>query len=327
MKTLNDKNIRPRNLLKNYNLLYQNDLQILKKNQLVSVNCPACDSKRNRIKYKKMGFNFVICKKCITLYVTPRPTESSLEEFYSKTKSSEYWNKIFKKTKKIRKEKIFKPRIKMVFDILNNYNIKKCKNLVEVGAGYGWFCELAKKEKLAQRIIAIEPSHHSAEVCRKIKGIHVIESTIEKNIDSLHSDLIVSFESIHLLFNPRFFLKSCYNALNKKGIIIFSLTNYMGFDIQILQEKSNYIIPTFLNMFNPNSIKILLESVGFRKVKVMTPGMMDVNIVLNYMKEEKLDNTFLPFLNLLQSEKMIDDLQFFLQKNHLSSHMVVSAQK
>jgi len=112
MVTLNDNDIRPKNLLKKYTLLYQNDLKILKSSSLVSVNCPACNSKRFQPKYKKMGFSFVVCTKCTTLYITPRPSESSLEKFYSKTKSSECWNNIFEKTKKIRKEKIFKPRIK-----------------------------------------------------------------------------------------------------------------------------------------------------------------------------------------------------------------------
>ena len=202
--------------------------------------------------------------------------------------------------------------------------------MVEVGAGYGWFCEFAKQKKLAKKIIAIEPSPQSAAVCRKIKGIEVIESTIEKNTEKLDSDLIVTFESVHLFFNPRHFLESCFHGLKKNGVIVFSLTNYLGFDIQILQDKSNYIIPTFLNLFNPSSIKILLESIGFRKIKVMTPGLMDVPIVLNKINEGEIEAKNHPFLNFLvnsQSDTLINDLQTLLQKNNLSSHMVVSAQK
>lgn len=330
MTTLNDKDIRPTNLIKKYHRLIQNDLRELKKEKLILVNCPACNSKRFEHKYQKMEFKFVSCKKCNTIFINPRPTESSLEKFYTKTKSSEFWNKIFEKTKETRKEKIFKPRIKLVFDILKKYDVIKCKKMVEVGAGYGWFCELAKEKKLAKKIIAIEPSPEAAKICRKIEGIEVIESTIEKNLKKLQSDFIVSFESVNLLFNPRFFLQSCYNGLKKNGVLIFSLTNYLGFDIQILQEKSNYIIPNILNLFNPNSIRFLLKSIGFRNVKVITPGLMDVQIILNKIKNKEIDPKKYPFFQFLlncKSEQFIDDLQGILQKNNLSSHMVVSAQK
>lgn len=330
MATLNDKEIRPRNLLKKYNYLYQNDLPVLKKHKLVKVKCPACNSTTSNIRYKKMGFTFVSCKKCKTLYVNPRPTEEALEEFYTKTKSSEFWNKIFDKTKITRKQKIFKPRIKMVFEILKKYNISKCEKMVEVGAGYGWFCEFAKEKQLAKKIIAIEPSPKSAEMCRKIKGVEVIESTIEKSMEKLNSDLIVTFESVHLLFNPKFFLESCYESLKKNGVIIFSLTNYYGFDIQILHEKSNYIIPTFLNLFNPNSVQILLKSIGFKKIQVFTPGLMDIKIVLNKIIDGEIKPEKYPFFQYLlnsKSDQFVNDLQTIIQKNKISSHMVVSAQK
>jgi len=327
--SLDDREIRPPLLIEQYEKLYQTDLTLLL-DKLVEVNCPACNRNDYQLKYKKMSFTFVQCNECKTVYVNPRPVEKNLEKFYTTTNSSKFWDKIFSETKEIRIEKIFRPRIKLVTDILKQYDLNHCETMIEVGAGYGWFCELAKEQKLARKIIAVEPSPICAQICKKINGIQVIKSTIEKNFDKLNSDLIVTFETIHLLFNPAVFLKECYTSLKKNGVLIFTITNYFGLDIQILQEKSNYIIPTFLNLFNPNSIELLLKTIGFRNVVVLTPGLMDVKIILNYIKEGKVNATDYPFFKFLMetnNDDFITDLQHLLQKHKMSSHMLVAAQK
>lgn len=325
---LNNNDIRPTSLMKTYSKFYSEDIRILKKSKLVQKHCPACDSKDYTLLFKKMKFNFVACKKCDTVFVNPSPTPDALEFFYTSSKSIHFWDKIFKQTASIRKKNIFQPRIKLVSEIIKQYNIDTCKTMIEVGAGYGWFCELAKKKKLAQKIIAIEPSPTSAKSCRKIKGIQVIESTIEKINEPLYADLIVTFELVHLLFNPRSFLVSCYDTLKKNGVLIFSLTNYYGFDIQILKDKSEYVTPTFISLFNPFSIEFLLKSIGFRNVKVITPGLMDVQLIINKIKSHDIKmNSFLNFLLQKENNLFINDLQILLQKHKLSSHMLVSAQK
>ena len=327
--SLNDREIRPKSLLEKYEKLYEKDVNLLKKNT-VYINCPACNSNNFKLKYHKLGFNFVLCKKCKTLYVNPRPNEISLERFYTNTESAKCWDKIFSKTKKNRIEKIFKPRMKIIKKLMIDYGLNNSKTMTEVGAGYGWFCELAKKQKLSKEIIAIEPSPLYAKHCKKIKGIKVIQSTIEKNLENLNSELIVTFETVHLLFDPKLFLQSCYTGMKKNGLLFITLTNYLGFDIQILQEKSNYIRPTFLNLFNPNSMELLLKSIGFRNIKILTPGLMDVKIVLNYLKEGKINGKnypFIQFLSDIKEEEFVNELQTLLKKYIKSSHMLVVAQK
>ena len=315
--------------MKKYSILYKQDLRLLS-TELVKTNCPACSSTRFQNWCSKMGFTFMQCVRCKTVFVNPRPSESSLEQFYTKSKAIDYWDKIFKKTEKIRIEQIFKPRVKLVFKILQNYGIKRCTKLVEVGAGYGWFCKIVKQKNLAKEIIAIEPSQKLALSCRRLKGIKVIESTIEKTINELESHVIVSFELVHLLFNPIEFLTNCFNKLKKDGVLIFSLTNFYGLDIQILKEKSEYVTPTFLTLFNQTSIQIALKKIGFKNIQVTTPGLLDVPIILNKLRSQDLKGTDCPFFKLVldqKNERLVGDIQNLLQKYNMSSHMVVAAQK
>lgn len=328
--SLDDHDIRPVNLMKKCMELYDNDLSLFNHSDFITVNCPACDSEQKSSLFIKKKFCFVICDECSTVYVSPRPSENSLNNFYSSSKFIEFWAEIFKETESIRKEKIFKPRVKEVLRILGDYDLSDFKKIIDVGSGHGWFCELIKNEKQNCEVIAIEPSPALAKKCRKISGIQVMESTIEGYQGISDTDVIVNFELISHLFNPRNFLISCFKILKKNGLLIFSTPNYFGLDIQLLKEKSDNIAPTFLNIFNTNSIEILLKSIGFKKIKIKTPGLMDVKIVLNKLKSNEIKKDNYPFFNFLSeqnNEKLIEDFQVLLQKYNLSSHMLVVAQK
>jgi SAM-dependent methyltransferase len=330
MHSLHVSKIRPAKLMKIASRLYKDDLILFKNDNLITVNCPACGSKKYNQKYTKMGFHYVLCNRCLTLFLNPRPSEHALEIFYTSSKSMMFWNKIFKQTARVRKKKIFEPRIKMILEILKRYGIKKCNTMVEVGAGYGWFCELAKEQRFANQIIAIEPSPTFSARCRKIPGIKVIESTIEKYTKLSNVDLILNFELIAHLFNPKVFLESCYRGLRSGGLFICSTPNYFGLDMQMLKEKSDSLSPHALNLFNTKSIKILLNSIGFKDIMVITPGLMDVSIILNKIKSGEIKAWEYPFFNMIieqGDDEFINDLQSLLQKYKMSSHMVVSAMK
>jgi len=326
-----EREIRPTKLMKKANLLRSQDMKILDFKKFVSINCPACKSDKFESIFLKNKFKFVKCLKCSTVFINPRPSQNILELYYTKSKSIDFWGNIYKKTQKIRKKKIFKPRVFMIKNILKSYGKMKIDTLMEIGAGYGWFCELARKEKLAKDIFAIEPNPILAQACRKIKNITVIQSTIENYETSKKMDVIVNFEVIEHLFDPRSFLKSCYSLLKKKGIFICSTPNFNGLDIQILGKDSDNVIgPNHINYFNPQSIIRLLKSIGFRNINVETPGMLDTNIIINKMKENKIKNDkfkFFEILSNLNNECLINDFQELLQKYKLSSNMVASSQK
>jgi len=329
MNALDDKKIRPEKMDNIRARLYNQDLKKIDKKKLLKINCPVCNSKKYKLWTRKMGFNFVICQKCETLFINPKPNEHDLKEFYKNSKSMVYWNEIFRETETIRKEKIFKPRVKLIKKILQEYGVFNCKTMIEVGAGYGWFCELSKKMKLSEKIIAIEPSHMQAESCKKIKGIKVVESTFEEYKEKENPDLIVSFEVLHLLYNPKLFLENCHNQLKQGGIFICTMTNFDGLDIQILKNESDYIVPTFLTIFNPNSIRFLLKKIGFKKIEITTPGLLDAHIIMNKIKSGKIkkQNPFFEFLINSNDEKLTDSFQKLIIKHKKSSHMLIVCQK
>jgi hypothetical protein len=95
-----------------------------------------------------------------------------------------------------------------------------------------------------------------------------------------------------------------------------------------LAENSDSIDAEHINMFNSDSVELLLNRCGFKVLECSTPGELDAEIlrtkVLN--KEYSLDGQ--PFLKAVLIERWEElgrRFQKFLKENKLSSHMWVVA--
>ena len=138
-----ESDIRPTQLMQEQAKRLAADIErLLKyKSDFVTVTCPACNSANSSKIYEKYGVQFVICKKCETVYANPRPRPEHLEEYYRQSENYVYWNKyIFPASEAARRENIFKPRVQKVIDICRQFDIQT-NTLLEVGAVFVIFCE------------------------------------------------------------------------------------------------------------------------------------------------------------------------------------------
>lgn len=299
------------------------------KKQFVKTPCPACNRKNSKYYLKKNGFRYYICQNCRTYFVNPRPNLEVLKQFYKQSKVYEYFNKfIFPQTEKVRSKKIFLPRVNKIIKICKN---KIKPSMMDVGAGYGTFLKNAKKSGFFGKLLAIEPSIDGAKSCKKAK-LKVYENILENlNVKLIGKyDIITSFEVIEHMFSPIKFLNLVKKFIKKNGLLIITCPNGEGFDIQLLKKDSNSIDHEHLNYFNPNSIKKLYERAGFKIVQIFTPGMLDIDIVINSLNKKKTilreSESFLcKFILENKDQKIRDNFQKFLIENKLSSNMWVVA--
>jgi 2-polyprenyl-3-methyl-5-hydroxy-6-metoxy-1,4-benzoquinol methylase len=323
---MKETEIRPQQLFKKFLKLAEKDAGIYFKKKYFISNCIAC-GKKSRFSFKKKGFSYFKCNTCNTLYHNPRADESSFNDYYTKSRSSKFWSKIFyKKTEKSRRIKMWKPKAKMIFDLLNKYKIKNY-NCVDIGGGYGLFAEeFFKLSGIKTHVI--EPSQYSAEACRK-KGIQVIEKflkDVEKKDLPTRRKVFTSFELIEHLHNPKNFFQSLKKLMSKNDLFIFTTLSGTGVDILTLWEQSEAISPPFhINFFNPNSIRIILEKNNFKVLNISTPGKIDIDILSNRKKLIK-DRFWYFFLN-HSSEFQQNEMQKIISSLNLSSHMMVVAKK
>jgi len=311
---------------------YASDVRRLleSKSQFVRVACPACGFDSPRPAFEKMGFTYVTCSRCETMYVSPRPTPQLLETYYSTSENYQYWNThIFPASEPARREKIFRPRAERLEEICRRHWIPG-GTLLEVGAGFGTFCEEIARLQYFRRIVAVEPTPDLAATCRK-KGLEVIERRIEEaEIDGGPVNAIASFEVIEHLFDPREFISGCARLLPPGGLLVLTCPNGKGFDIDILGPLSSAVDTEHLNYFHPTSLSLLVTDAGFQVLEVLTPGKLDAELVRKKVVSKELDISKEPFLQEIlinQWDTLGSAYQRFLAEHRLSSHLWLVARR
>jgi hypothetical protein len=88
-----------------------------------------------------VGFSYVTCADCETLYLSPRPPPELLYEYYADSRNYRFWaENIFPASEEARRGKIFRPRVARLLEMCARHDITTGV-LVDVGAGFGTFCQ------------------------------------------------------------------------------------------------------------------------------------------------------------------------------------------
>jgi len=327
---LRETEIRPAELMAEQARRYRADVDWLlsHRDRFVATPCPACGADRARPVWRKDDLDYVLCEACETVYMNPRPEPDLLGEYYRVSRNYQYWNQtIFSASEDVRREKIFAPRAERVARVARRHGVAS-GTLVDVGAGFGTFCEEVVGLDLWDRIVAVEPEPHLARTCRE-KGLEVIEERIE-DARLGEASVITSFEVIEHLFSPAEFVRRCGELLRPRGLLILTCPNVKGFDIVVLREAASAVSAEHLNYMHLDSLAGLLDSFGFEVLERETPGRLDVELVRNCALEGKFDLSGQPFLKQLlvdDWQRVADAFQDFLVGSCLSSNMWLAASK
>jgi SAM-dependent methyltransferase len=258
------------------------------------------------------------------LYVSPRPPAEAFSRYYRDSESARYWASTFyRETAEARREKLWKPKSRMVHDLLGD----GAHTLLDIGGGYGIFAE--EYRRLSGRpVTVIEPGPALADVCRG-RGLAVVERFLEA---VQPADLppgpraFVSFELFEHLHDPEAFCRHLFGLMAPGDRFLFTTLSGTGADIQALWQDSKSVSPPHhLNFLNPRSVRLLLERVGFEVVRVTTPGQLDVDILAN--AREAIKDRFWRTFVAQADEGQRSAMQAFLAAHGLSSHMMVLCQR
>jgi|TARA_B100000795_G_C22781794_1_gene432683 SAM-dependent methyltransferase len=323
---MKEKNIRPKKLFDKYTALSRMDAKkfFIKSNKK-KITCPAC-KKFGNFFLEKDNFKYDKCPKCLTIYVSPRHDSKIYQQYYSMSDSAKFWaTDFYKKTLKERIKRLWKPKAKHVQAIIKKE--KKITNIIDIGAGYGLFLNEIKKN-IKINTFALEPSKLLGDICKGNNHIllNYFLENLPKNEIPKGKNIYTCFELFEHLHDPQFFLKKLYNCMKKNEIVILTTLSGIGLDIDILGKFSQSIQPPYhINFFNPDSIKILLEKNNFKIIDISTPGKLDMDILIN--NYDKIDNPFWKKFIKKSSTLEKNNMQKFIQKNNLSSHMSVIFRK
>jgi 2-polyprenyl-3-methyl-5-hydroxy-6-metoxy-1,4-benzoquinol methylase/ribosomal protein S27E len=332
-ESFTESEIRPDDLMAGQQARFHADVERLlrHKTSFVAVDCPACGGDQATGTFEKMGFSYVTCDACATLFMSPRPAPDHLREYYETSENYRYWAEhIFPASESVRRERIFKPRVARVLELCERAGVGRSR-LLEVGAGFGIFCEELEATGVFDSVVAVEPTPDLAARCRA-RGLNVIESPIEDLVaeEFGQADVVASFETIEHLFSPADFVDACARMVGPEGLLVLSCPNGRGFDVVVLGPGSDTVDAEHLNYFNPESIRILVERSGFDVIELLTPGRLDAELVRKKALSGEWDSATSPFLDQVLIERwdaLAEPFQDFLADNLLSSHMWVVARR
>lgn len=320
---MKEKDIRPQEIYEKYIQLSLEDATSCFGDEVRhDISCVACGSDNKKEAFKKLGFSYMECNSCGSLFLSPRPSIESFEAFYRDSKSSNYWAEVFfPATLEQRRKSIFKPRVKRLSDMVKDIG-SKANSIIDVGAGYGIFLDEWKKINPQSELIAIEPSAAMASACRK-QGFKTDENIVEDVKDfNEYADLVVCFEVLEHVYDPISFIGHLKRLAKPGGLVFISTLCIDGFDLQMLWDKSSQISPPHhINFLSVKGFKKLFENAGIENISVTTPGKLDVDIVMNASKKDidiLNNNRFLN--NLIKNSENASAFQNFLSTNALSSH-------
>jgi 2-polyprenyl-3-methyl-5-hydroxy-6-metoxy-1,4-benzoquinol methylase len=330
---MRENEIRPDALRQGQIEAYERDLVRLRArlHEFVAVKCPACDVNRSVHAFEKYGFEFRRCRPCGTIYMSPRPTPEIMNSYYGNSENYQYWAKhIFPASEAARREKIHRPVLDYIAAACVRHSVPRGL-LVEVGPGFGTFAALAQESGLFERIIAIERTPEMAAACRS-RGVNVIEQAVEDvSLSGVGlANVVVSFEVIEHLFEPRGYIQRCATLLAPGGLLVLSCPNGMGFDVATLGATSSAVDSEHVNLFNPLSLSSLLERSGFQVLEATTPGRLDAEFVRSAALAGELDlggDAFLRRVLLEEWDSLGASFQQFLAAQRLSSHMRIIARR
>jgi 2-polyprenyl-3-methyl-5-hydroxy-6-metoxy-1,4-benzoquinol methylase len=327
---MKEHEIRPEKLLERYVELSARDAEnCFADASHIDTVCVACGENRYKHEFEKTKFAYTKCLNCGTLFQNPRPPIEAFEVFYRQSESSKYWAEVFfPAVAEIRREKIFRHRVKQLSQICFEKNVS-VETLIDVGAGYGIFLEEWQHKFPSTQSIANEPSASLAEECRA-KGFVVAEDIVENITEYNNSaDLVTCFEVLEHVHNPIDFINTLKNLAKPGGYIFISTLCIDGFDLQVLWDKSSQISPPHhINFLSIQGFEALFESAGLTNISITTPGQLDVDIIRNAVKRDPSILDEKRFLSeLLADDNKAQAFQKFLVDQKLSSHVWVIGQK
>lgn len=250
-------------------------------------NCPWCGEYKKPVfeistfdySYKTCTneFNYYSCKKCNSFFLKNRPLISQLEIIYPKTYSTYDYKKSlgisFYLKEIFSKYKIFIIWEKIIKKIIRKSKLKKI-NILEVGCGGGDYLVslkrnieyLSKKKVISTGLDFKSPARDGID--------HSISGDISKiDLEAETYDLIICYQLIEHVANPKKVLDNMTHSLKNNGEIIIETPYINSLDFRLFKEKywAGWHAPRHWIIINTQELINYLEDLGYKVKKTWTP--------------------------------------------------------
>jgi len=225
-------------------------------------SCNLCEGKDIKFLFEKDGERIVQCVNCNLIYADGILDD---EEFYSKSFfigkdkiEASYTDYSYDK-------EILKPEIRKRLTQIKKY--KRQGKLLDVGCALGFFLDEAKSDF---DTYGVEISKFAATyACEKL-GLQVSNARfLDVEFEDEFFDCITLWDVIEHLPDPTLNLQKAYKLLKSDGLLVLSTGDIDSFVGKLMGKYWHLILPPqHIYYFSKDTIKRLLEKVGFKIIKI-----------------------------------------------------------
>lgn len=228
-------------------------------------NCPICGGSETEIagSYRNLhpafaGLERAHCKSCDMMFATPMPSDEAMEKF-----NATYFDSAHNGLAKKAEATAFFNAIARIRGVhLEKFLNKKrisAVSILEIGPGHGFFANnwLTKHPETSYKGLETDSSCH---LSLKNYGVEIIESFSEMP----KTDVLVISHVLEHVTNPTLFLANVTSGLRLGGGLFIEVP-CKDWDYKPLDEPH-------LLFFDKNSMKLLLEKMGFTDIEVTYHG-------------------------------------------------------
>jgi ribosomal protein L37AE/L43A len=304
------------------------------------VDCPGCGSADRRLAFAKHGYPYWSCRRCHTLFASPRPTAAQLAWYLRESPAARFRARDdFRGPLRQRNREVAAVHADWLVDLLAGRR--------ELGDGPVVDLEPRSPELLealaaagVSPLLAVDPlgpfpgdvdGDGADGTPGRVGGLG--------DLAGRGCRAIAAFGALEHAADPGALARAAAAALAPGGLLALTTRSASGFDIQLLWDRCPTIFPAdHLNLLTVEGARALLEGAGFEIVEMSTPGQLDVEVVERGLGAHgepagdgagspDADTRFFRYFFAHRDRDAKARLQHFLQQQLLSSHLRILARK
>ena len=198
-------------------------------------------------------YKLVRCGTCGLVFLNPRPTKTSILDYYSENDAEKAHDK---------------PRLyeKFYFNFFRRIPLPRRGTLLDVGCGSGRYIYTLREKGWDVKGIDIAYTDYG----KKALGLDIYEGDFLKaGFSSESFDAVTFWWTLEHMYEPLSMLKESCRILKKDGVLIIGVPNIDSLEAGIFgRHWFHLFLPKHLYQFSPVTLRRILAEAGFKRVKI-----------------------------------------------------------
>ncbi len=240
--------------------------------------CPLCGHTESHTLYVlEEGFMTQGCRACAFVFMSPRPTEAYLGEYYAQAAvysldsemADDYANTIADK-------------VALIGGMLRRFSLSITGRAIDFGAGQG--ATVKALSQLGFDAEGIEISAKARAAAQRIFGVTMRDGTLE-DLPEESLNCLTLFDVLEHMLDPKAFVLMAKSRLKAGGAGLFVVPNFNSLDRLIRGKAAKALIfPEHVNQFTIASLTHLFADAGFMVLYAGSPPPYGVAISFGWRR-------------------------------------------